>query len=242
VSEPGEGNRPTSADLRWVEAAKELTPDKSLLRATANAKFLVATISVLGVLITGFGAVSATQVASEKALLIGTGLTTVLAALSVGIAIWTLLPRNDKIRAGNLIAVREWYQAELKRKGKASVAGLLLLVAIAVAAGTAVAGTIAAIVNKAPTNHVTVSAAKTKDGYIIAVKGTVSNVPAGSIVNLTLSGPDRLVVVVAKPDEEETATVDSTAVVASLPAKLSTSIRVVGPDGHLLDEFLWQSP
>lgn len=237
MSDRGQGARPTAADLRWLEAAKELTPDKSLARSASNARFLVGTISVVAAVLTAFGVLGSGKLDGSPWLLAFAGLTTILAALSVVFALWALLSRHERVRVGNIDEVKTWYDRELQRKAKASVAGLLLIAALTSAVGTAL-GQIWATMTATPMNETTLSVVAGKDGYTVGIVGAVASVPVGGHIEIRVrSDGITSIQVSALAKAGRTATVDSAAVVPSRPALVVVDIIVRNAQGRVVARF-----
>jgi hypothetical protein len=127
-------------DDPWITAAKELTPDKSLARIATNAKFTVATVSVVGTALTALGLVSADRLIRDHATRIFALLAVGAALVAVILALAYLVPRMGRVNIEDLEGVEVWYSRQFRWAWLASAAAWLLIVAIVIAG-------IAAVVN-----------------------------------------------------------------------------------------------
>jgi hypothetical protein len=131
----------SSGSEPWQELANELTPAKSLVRTADSAKFVVATVAVVGGVLTGFGVVGADRLGASE---LGSAfslvaLVAVVAALAFALLFLRL--RTGEINIENLVEVRTWYKEQAGRSWMVTAAGALLVVAIA-AAGAAASATV----------------------------------------------------------------------------------------------------
>jgi hypothetical protein len=135
----GYGEDPTVADLYWAGAAADLTPDKTLARVNANARATVTTVAVVGTVLSGLGLISAQTVAGAHAgrwLALGAVAFAIVAVLC-GLAYLAL--RLERLNVADFGDVERWYRAQFRRAWLAMLASWLLVVAVVLAASSAVA-------------------------------------------------------------------------------------------------------
>jgi hypothetical protein len=124
---------PSSQSLRWKAAAAELVPEKSLARVAANAKYVVATVTVVGTGLTALGLVGANTLATHPAARLLAVAAVVLAGAAVALALSSLVLRSKPVNLENLSAVKEWYTEEFGRAKFVRWAGILLVLGVVVA-------------------------------------------------------------------------------------------------------------
>lgn len=127
------GKIPTVEDKFWIEIANNTTPDKSIERLDTQAKFLFSTVSIIGILLTGFG-------------IFGTGgsnvlrnpwfvLPVTLACLSLALSMIGLTPKVDSLNRHDINSVRNYYNNLITRRGRfifwASITFSLSLLSVA---------------------------------------------------------------------------------------------------------------
>jgi hypothetical protein len=131
----GKSETVSADDRLWRDATAELTPARSLARIDDHAKQVLGTISVVGTLLTGLGLIAGTRLEHST---VGRWLAIAAvgaAALAVVVAWWyQLLRLTAGFRPGNLIDVKHWYEQQFRRAYGVWAAGVLLLVAIVLAA------------------------------------------------------------------------------------------------------------
>lgn len=177
----------SESDDRWQEASKELSPQKSLARAAETTRFLVGAVTGVGTLLAVFGVVTAFQTpeAHVMALLV---LTALLSCGSVVVALWALLTRTRSVRPGNLIEVKQWFEDEIRRKGKALIAGWLLIGAFVTALLAGGAALLAAT-KAAPSCSITLSTTLTSDGFVVKALASLTDLDrSGWQAELTVDG------------------------------------------------------
>jgi len=149
----------TQADELWADLAAELTPAKSLARVDAATARTVATVTVIGVLLTGLGVLSAGQLSHNgpsRGLAIAAVITAALAVASALIA--QVLTITRRVNPANLIEVKAWYRRQFSiRAYPTQAATVLLLLAAMLAGAAATAGLIARPPAAAPVIDVTQS-------------------------------------------------------------------------------------
>ena len=136
--------RPTSpADQAWADLAARLTPAASLDRVDTVTARAVTTITVLGVLLTGLGALSAGQLAHGTADRALAAATIITAALAVACALTAqVLTITRGLNPANLIEVQAWYQRQFSTRARATQAATILLILSALLAGATAATTV----------------------------------------------------------------------------------------------------
>jgi hypothetical protein len=181
----GVGEPLTATDRRWLQAAAELEPARSLARAEDRAKQLVGTVSVVGVLLGGLGLVAATRLEAVPVARWLAIATVTLASAGVVLALWTLVLREHTVRPNDLEAVQRWYAAQFRRARLVRAAGLLLL------GGVLLAGLTGLVILVAhPDDRPVVELVVSGSGTAQTAHATVrwSGLPSTQVVIVTLTG------------------------------------------------------
>lgn len=128
------GRPPTAAEEILIDVAGKLTPDKSIERLDTQGKYLFSTVSIVGILLTGFGIFSplGANVLRNPWLLIPIA----LACLSLAFAMIGLTPMVHKVDVGDITSVRNYYNHIIRERGRyifwGSVAFALSLLSVAI--------------------------------------------------------------------------------------------------------------
>ena len=131
------------ADQAWNDLASQLTPAASLARIDAVTSRAVTTITVIGLLLTGLGALAAGQFArhgAARGLAVAAVITSTLAVASALSAQVLTITRG--LNPDNLIEVRAWYHRQFNIRARATQAATLLLILAALLAGATAATTL----------------------------------------------------------------------------------------------------
>jgi hypothetical protein len=141
--------RPTSpGDQVWADLAARLTPAASLGRIDAVTARAITTITVIGVLLTGLGTLSAGQLAHHGAARDLAVAAVITAALAVACALTAqVLTITRRLNPANLIEVQSWYQRQFGTRARATQAATILLILAALLAGATAATTLLATPN-----------------------------------------------------------------------------------------------
>jgi hypothetical protein len=136
--------RPTSpADQAWADLATQLTPAASLARIDTVTARAVTTVTVLGTLLTGLGALAAGQLtpnATARGLAVAAVITATLAVACALAAQVLTITRG--LNPANLADVQAWYRRQFTTRAYATQAATVLLIAAALFAGATAATTI----------------------------------------------------------------------------------------------------
>lgn len=181
----GYGEDATEDDL-WESTAKELTPDKSLARIAANAKFTVATVTVVGAALTALGLVTVQTVNMDRTSRILAELSVSAGLLAVLLALLYLALRVREVNAQNLVQVEDWYRSELRRAWVAVAAGRVLIVAVALAGIAGLYSTLASHAELPPQLALQVAGTGCKRN--VTASATLMNMRVGAVVILRLTG------------------------------------------------------
>ncbi len=120
---------PTVTDQVLSDAARTLTPDRSLDRAEAHAKYLFSTVTIFGTLLTGFGLISGNPVIAHEPLLLIVPLS--LVCISLALSMYVLTPSRDSVNLDNLVEVQVYFGRRIRRRGSAIfMAGVLFAIAL----------------------------------------------------------------------------------------------------------------
>ena len=138
--------RTSPADQAWADLAAQLTPAASLARINAVTSRAITTITVIGVLLTGLGALGAGQFAHRGAARDLAVAAVITAALAVASALFAqVLTITRRLNPANLTEVQDWYRRQFGTRARATQAATILLITAALLAGaTAVASLLTA--------------------------------------------------------------------------------------------------
>jgi membrane-bound lytic murein transglycosylase B len=145
------------ADQRWAELAAQLTPAASITRIDTVTARAVTTVTVIGILITGFGALAAGQITQSRIAQHLAAATVIAATLAVACALMAqVLTVARQINPANLVEVQAWYRRQFGTRARATQAATILLVIAALLAGATAAAT---VLSARPIGHVATSSA-----------------------------------------------------------------------------------
>jgi NAD-dependent oxidoreductase involved in siderophore biosynthesis len=135
---------PSPADLAWADLAKQLTPAQSIARIDAATGRAVTTITTIGLLLTGLGALGADQFAKDDAaataLAVGAVIVSSLAVASALAA--QVLTISRHLNPANLDQVKAWYRRQFIVRAYATKAATMLLLIVAALLAGATAATV----------------------------------------------------------------------------------------------------
>jgi hypothetical protein len=134
---------PSRSDQAWADLAAQLTPANSLARIDTVTGRAITTITVLGTLLTGLGALAAGQFTASAAAQDLAAATVATAALAVASALAAqVLTITRHLNPVNLADVRAWYRRQFIVRAYATQAATILLILAALLAGATAATTI----------------------------------------------------------------------------------------------------
>jgi hypothetical protein len=134
---------PSRSDQAWADLAAQLTPANSLARIDTVTGRAITTITVLGTLLTGLGALAAGQFTHSGAAQDLAAATVATAALAVACALAAqALTITRHLNPANLADVQAWYHRQFTLRAYTTQAATLLLIAAALLAGATAATTI----------------------------------------------------------------------------------------------------
>jgi hypothetical protein len=240
VSGSGGGERPTPSDLMWERAANELAPEKTLQRVTDNARFVVTTVGVVGVLLGALGLVTASVLQGEWWLLAAGFATSALAGIAVCIALFTLVARNKKVAPANLTEVEQWFTAEIERKrGAAAASGALFAAAVVALATTVAAGVVAVDSARSPAidAELSLTATANHDGNWTAhLVGQITGLNDDATIVIRVTAQRRNVInLSAVTDASGTIDIDAEAAVDSTAGM--QAVVTTAEDGHVIAQL-----
>jgi hypothetical protein len=118
-----QSRRKTVTDELLQSAALDLGPEKSLSRIEASAKLLIASVTVFGSVLGGFGALGSDVVAEHPALAVPS---VVLVAISLALAVWAVVPAPTAVNVDDLEDLRRYYSRQIAIRGwLVRIAGIL---------------------------------------------------------------------------------------------------------------------
>lgn len=122
------GEPVSPSDQMWLDAAADLTPDKSAARIEDNAKYLLGGIAVVGTLVTGLGVFTSDKVASHPVALLPT---VILTAASLAAAALALVPHGGSVSIEDVASIRRFYETDIRIRGRlVQAAGVLFGLAL----------------------------------------------------------------------------------------------------------------
>lgn len=227
------------------ESAKELTPEKNLDRANEHTKFIIATVGTIGTLLAGAGGVTA-AIAIDRTTLylggipvvpVGALVTSSLAGLSVGVALWGRRPKFADVNPARLEEVETWFTSEINRKKRPVTwsARFFIWAAFAAVLTSVLAGTLViADPISTPRNLASFSTTVGDKGVVtMHVGGAVDGLDEHAHVSVTVTtnapgqtkgSEDRLIDIDVRPDADGKITLDAE---ATAPVGSSTGIATV---------------
>ena len=108
------GQRPGVLDRVLLDEAKKLSPENSMTRLDTHGKYLFATVSVVGTLLTGLGVFSPSARTPTVWLL----LPIALACVSLALAMMGITPRTAELNTQSLTDLRAHFNRQLRRRGR----------------------------------------------------------------------------------------------------------------------------
>jgi hypothetical protein len=144
---------PSPSDQAWADLAARLTPAASLDRIDTVTARAITTITVIGVLLTGLGTLSAGQLTPGSAAQDLAVAAVITATLAVACALAAqVLTITRRLNPANLTEVQAWYQRQFGTRARATQAATLLLILAALLAGATATTTLLTTPAKAPRN------------------------------------------------------------------------------------------
>lgn len=126
----------STADQAWVDLSAQLTPAASLARIDAVTARAVTTVTVIGLLLTGLGALGAGQFARHGAARGLAVAAVVTATLAVAAALAAqVLTITRGLNTDDLLQVKAWYRRQFNIRARATQAATILLILAAILAG-----------------------------------------------------------------------------------------------------------
>ncbi|WP_166133929.1 helicase associated domain-containing protein [Nocardioides ochotonae] len=230
------------------ESAKELTPEKNLDRANEHTKFVITTVGTIGTLLAGAGGVTAAIAIGRSTLdlcgipvvPVGALVTSILAGVSVGVALWGRRPNFTDVNPSRLEDVEAWFGTEIDRK-KSPVtwsARIFIWSAFAAAITSAIAG-ILVITSATPRNNASLSTTVGDKGAVaIELGGAVDGVDEDGKVTVSVTtnaprkgdAPQELISVEVYPDVDGKATLSGKTIAP--PGSTSATAHILAGAGN----------
>lgn len=188
--------RPAAArDQAWADLGAELTPVKSLARIDTATSRAVTTVTVVGVLLTGLGALSTSLLAQDDLARALAAAAVIIAALAVASALAAqVLTTTRRVNPANLADVKAWYQRQFTIRAYPTRAATILLLLAALLAGAAAAAALTTTPAFSPTIEVTQT---TRPGGTAAtstttVQVTFRGLPPGQVATVIVATAARV--------------------------------------------------
>ena len=194
MTDPSSVRATSKSDRNWADLAAELTPAKSLARVDTVTARGITTITIIGVLLTGLGALSA-GLPSYSGPARGLAIATVIsAALAVASALTAqVLTITRRLRTGNLAEVKSWYRKQFDIRAYFTQAATILLLLAALLAGASATASLATTLPTAPSIQVTQSldtgTPASAGQSTVTVQVTFHGVPAGQAATVVITTP-----------------------------------------------------
>jgi hypothetical protein len=226
----GAEGTPVEPDDPWVTAKKELYPAASLTRIAANAKFVVSTVSVVGIALTAFGLVAATSLSAYPLAQLLAGVSAGVALLAVVCALGYLALRLEKRNFENYVEVKNWYQKQFRRAGLVVAASWLLVIAVVLAGIAGVTAAVAQNKMDRPVLSLTVKGQGSKRTVTASV--SINHLHPGDIVTLRVTIGNGNVIMLGKTnaDSNGSAQLDTTLETTASKAGYRVSVLVGGQE------------
>jgi hypothetical protein len=243
-----------------AESAKELTPDKNLARASEHVNFIITTVGTIGTLLAGAGTVTAAIAINRTTLYlwgvpvvpVGALLTSVLAGLSVGVALWGRRPNFTDVNPSRLDEVDAWFANEIDRK-KGPVrwsARFFIWAAFTAVATSALAGLLIIIdPTERPRNLASLSTTVAEKGVVtMHLGGAVDGLDPDADLTVTVTSnapvdeganPAELIHVDVRPDADGKVTLDSEAPALAGSTRATATLSVDDGDKTTDDDPTW---
>jgi hypothetical protein len=225
---------PSRADQDWDALAAELTPAKSLARVDTVTARAVTTITVVGVLLTGLGALGAGLPAQGSLARDLATATVITAALAVACALAAqVLTITRHLNPSNRIEVKAWYRRQFRTRAYPTQAATVLLLAAALLAGATATAALTTSQPATPTIAVTQafppgSPAASAGARQVTITATFRGLAPGQAATVTLTTAGRVLArAVATPAPDGTAAITLTA--GDLTAGQPVSITARAP-------------
>jgi len=205
---------PSRADQAWTALAAELTPAKSLARVDTVTARAVATITVVGVLLTGLGALSITEPGQAGLARALAAATVITAALAVGSALAAqVLTITRRLNPNDLVEVKGWYRRQFRTRAYPTQAATILLLLAALLAGATATAILTIGQMATPTITVTQTRASPADGTsTVQVSVTFRALAPGQVATVTVTAAGHtLARAIAAPAPDGNAAVTLTA-------------------------------
>ena len=242
------------------ESAKELTPEKNLDRANEHTKFIIATVGTIGTLLAGLGGVTAAITIDRTTLYlggipvvpVGALVTSALAGLSVGVALWGRRRKFAEVNPLILEDVDNWFAAEIDRKRRPVTwsARFFIWAAFAAVLTSVIAGTLVlADPVSTPRNLTSFSTTVADKGVVTmhlggTVDGLDDHAHMSVVVTTNASGQtkgskDRLVDIDVRPDADGKVTLDAEAIAPVGSSSAVATVRAGDGDGTPEGDKTW---
>lgn len=169
---------------RWVEAARELRPAKSLARVMGTSRGVLSSVSLVGIALTALGIIGTAAFTAHPMLMAGALGAAVLALAACLLALSYGAGRPEKLNTENLDRVVEWYDRQFRRVWRVTLACWLLMVAVGLGAVVGVAAVVASY-SKAP--MLTLSEQVSSGQRTLGFEVSITNQVAGSPVTVQVT-------------------------------------------------------
>ena len=111
------GKKPSARTKVLQQAAEALSPTRSIERIEATARGVIAGVSATAVVLTGFGLLGSKDVLGPRTELIPAA---VFSAAALVLAAWALIPSVRRTRSGNLLATQQFFEEQIRKRGRLS--------------------------------------------------------------------------------------------------------------------------
>ena len=213
---------PVGPDDPMNAMRSELQEGPSLKRIGASARFTISTVSVVAVVLTGFGLVTTAWLSAYPVVQALAAAAAGVAALALLCSLGYLALRLEKRNWENNQLVKNWYRNQFRRAALVVAASWLLIAAVVLAGA---AGAIAAAdASSADTPVLGLVVAGTGEQRTVTATASVDHLSPGDVVTLLVTSTKGRVLIVGKADADSTGS-----------AKLDASLQAARDVGYRLE-------
>ncbi|MFD8047678.1 hypothetical protein ACFV5E_30130 [Streptomyces chartreusis] len=192
----------------------------------------------MATLLAGLGTFAAAELTSEPGLMYAAAASVGFSALAAVLSLSIFVHRGKKVAIADLVAVRKWYEKQLKKGKLAALGGVSLIVALLIAGGTAVAGLIAGAPDQNIEAQMGVTESKKDGAPQVHVSVKVVEVPDGGTVSVSLKDANEVnwLNATIQPNGDGVATLEQDLEAKLAKAPLSLKVKVMD-ESKVLENF-----
>lgn len=249
---PGRRAMPNDDIPRYRAAAEELKPPKVLARILEHNKFVISTISIVGTLLTGLGAVTASVAVDDATFVwkgipvvpVGAFVTAILASIAVLVALVARRPNFDVLNSNDLFDVRDYIEGQIPPAKRAlKLAWFFFITSAVLATLTAIAaGVLVLIDDEEPRNLASLTTSVGAEGAVTAeLAGSVDGLDEDQVVRVALVSDaepdDPILTTIVYPDEDGVAALKGSASVPVGGSSVTAYVDVLVDDADAVESY-----